>query len=158
MNVPQIPGLNLGNAQQLVGKYRLEETLRVGKTGQTYRALDGETVVALKILRPGSRFDPAFQTLFFSQLEAVSDLEHASIAQVLDFGEDGVRYFVVSEWVTDGSLNTWLQQETRDSARPERSAALELMRQAAEALGYAHRKGVALGFHTHQAFCDQRWW
>ena len=145
MNVPQIPGLNLGNAQQLVGKYRLEETLRAGKTGQTYRALDGETVVALKILRPGSRFDPAFQTLFFSQLEAVSDLQHASVARVLDFGEDGVRYFVVSEWVSDGSLNTWLQRETRDSARPERSAALELMRQAADALGYAHRKGVVHG-------------
>ncbi len=145
MSILQTSGLNLGNAPQLVGKYRLEETLRTGKSGQTHRALDGEVSVALKILRPGSRFDPAFQTLFFSQLEAVSDLQHASIARVLDFGEDGVRYFVVSEWVPDGSLNTWLQRETRDAARPERSAALELMRQAADALGYAHRKGVVHG-------------
>ncbi|NJK46659.1 MAG: protein kinase, partial [Pleurocapsa sp. SU_196_0] len=72
-------------------------------------------------------------------------MEHGNIARVLDFGEDGVRYFVVSEWVPDGSLNTWLQRETRDAARPERSLALELMRQAAEALSYAHRKGVVHG-------------
>jgi eukaryotic-like serine/threonine-protein kinase len=135
--------------QQTVGKYRLEETLRTGKTGQAYRARDttqtSDTPVALKVLKPGGRFDPAFQTLFFSELEAVSDLEHGNIARVLDFGEDGVRYFVVSEWVPDGSLNTWLQRETRDAARPERSLALELMRQAAEALSYAHRKGVVHG-------------
>ncbi len=137
----------LSQPNQKVGKYRLEETLRTGKTGQAYRAVaeGAEVPVALKVLRPGSRFDPAFQTLFFSELEAVADLQHGNIARVLDFGEDGVRYFVVSEWVPDGSLNTWLQRETRDANRPERGVALELMRQAAEGLGYAHRKGVTHG-------------
>lgn len=52
---------------------------------------------------------------------------------------------MASEFVPDGSLNTWLQQETRDGKRPSLEIGLDLMRQAAEGLAYAHRKNVVHG-------------
>ncbi len=129
-----------------VGRYRLEEAFSPGKTGQTYRAvkLDGGQIVALKLLKP-MRFDTALQAVFFSELESINALEHANIVRVLDFGEDHPNYFVASELVADGSLNTWIQQETRDGQRPSLEIGLDLMRQAAEGLAFAHRKNVVHG-------------
>jgi eukaryotic-like serine/threonine-protein kinase len=134
-----------------VGRYRLEEALGPGKTGQTYRAikLEGGQVVALKLLRP-MRFDTALQAVFFSELEAINALEHSNIAKTLDFGEDHPNYFVASEFVADGSMTTWLQRETRDGARPPLEYGLDLMRQAAEGLAFAHRKNIIHGGNSTQ--------
>ncbi len=127
---------------QKAGAYELTEALRVGKTGSSYISSYQNSKAVVKVLNSSLRFDPAVQALFFSELETITNLQHPGIARVLDFGEDGVRYFVVSEWVADGSLNTWLQLQTREQAHPDRHTAVELMRQLAEALAYAHRKGA----------------
>jgi eukaryotic-like serine/threonine-protein kinase len=129
-----------------VGQYQIDDAFSPGKSGQTYRVSrrDGNLVVAMKLLKP-MRFDTALQAVFFSELEAVHNLEHVNIVKVIDFGEDHPHYFVVSEMVPDGSLNTWLQQETRDNRRPPLELGLDLMRQAAEGLAYAHRKAIVHG-------------
>ncbi len=127
---------------QKVASYDLTQSLRVGKTGAAFITTHQQSKAVLKVLNSSLRFDPAVQTMFFSELETITNLVHPNIARVLDFGEDGVRYFVVSEWVADGSLNSWLQLQTREQGLPDRHTAVELMRQIAEGLAFAHRKGA----------------
>jgi serine/threonine protein kinase len=130
-----------------VGPYNLEDALRPGKTGQTFRAVADKTLitVALKILHPQGGASNEFQNQFFAELETLVSLEHNHIARVLNYGEDQNFHYQVTEWVNDGSLSTWLQRQTRDGARPDLRMALDFMRQASDGLAFAHRKGVVHG-------------
>ncbi len=130
-----------------IGPYKLEDSLRPGKTGQTFRALADKTflTVALKILHPQGGPSAEFQNQFFAELESLVSLEHNHIARVLNYGEDQNYHYQVSEFVNDGSLSTWLQRQTRDGARPDLRMALDFMRQASDGLAFAHRKGVVHG-------------
>ncbi len=130
-----------------IGPYTLEDALRPGKTGQTFRALADKTfiTVALKILHPQGGASNEFQNQFFAELETLVSLEHNHIARVLNYGEDQNFHYQVSEFVNDGSLSTWLQRQTRDGARPDLRMALDFMRQASDGLAFAHRKGVVHG-------------
>ncbi len=130
-----------------IGPYRLEDALRPGKTGQTFRAVADKTLitVALKILHPQGGASFEFQNQFFAELETLVSLEHNHIARVLNYGEDQNFHYQVAEFVNDGSLSTWLQRQTRDGARPDLRMALDFMRQASDGLAFAHRKGVVHG-------------
>jgi serine/threonine protein kinase len=130
-----------------IGPYRLEDSLRPGKTGQTFRAVADKTfiTVALKILHPQGGPSEEFKDQFFAELETLVSLEHNHIARVLNYGEDQNFHYQVTEWVNDGSLSTWLQRQTRDGARPDLRMALDFMRQASDGLAFAHRKGVVHG-------------
>ncbi len=130
-----------------IGPYKLEDALRPGKTGQTFRAVADKTLitVALKILHPQGGVSNEFQNQFFAELETLVSLEHNHIARVLNYGEDQNFHYQVTEFVNDGSLSTWLQRQTRDGARPDLRMALDFMRQASDGLAFAHRKGVVHG-------------
>ncbi len=130
-----------------IGPYKLEDALRPGKTGQTFRAVADKTLitVALKILHPQGGASAEFQNQFFAELETLVSLEHNHIARVLNYGEDQNFHYQVAEFVNDGSLSTWLQRQTRDGARPDLRMALDFMRQASDGLAFAHRKGVVHG-------------
>jgi serine/threonine protein kinase len=144
-------GMNNVISEKLIGKnigpYNLEDALRPGKTGQTFRAVADKTLitVALKILHPQGGPSNEFQNQFFAELETLVSLEHNHIARVLNYGEDQNFHYQVTEWVNDGSLSTWLQRQTRDGARPDLRMALDFMRQASDGLAFAHRKGVVHG-------------
>lgn len=144
-------GMNNVISEKLIGKnigpYTLEDALRPGKTGQTFRAVADKTLitVALKILHPQGGASNEFQNQFFAELETLVSLEHNHIARVLNYGEDQNFHYQVSEFVNDGSLSTWLQRQTREGARPDLRMALDFMRQASDGLAFAHRKGVVHG-------------
>ena len=130
-----------------IGPYKLEDALRPGKTGQTFRAIADKTLetVAVKILHPQGGPSASFQNQFFAELETLVSLDHPHIARVLNYGEDNTHHYQATEFVPDGSLSTWLQRQTRDGARPDLRMALDFMRQASDGLAFAHRKGVVHG-------------
>ncbi|MDQ3548353.1 MAG: LpqB family beta-propeller domain-containing protein, partial [Chloroflexota bacterium] len=72
----------------------------------------------------------------------VAALHHPNIVDILDFNEDKGVFYLVMEYVPDGSLRSLLKQHTKQQRLLPLSTSLDLIRQAAEALDYAHRSGM----------------
>jgi hypothetical protein len=127
---------------EMLGNYRIEALLGSGGMGEVYRATHVRLnrPAAIKILHAHLAADPSFQARFVREAQAAAALRHPNIVEVFDFGEQAGRAYLVMELVPDGSLRTLL----RRAAQPGWSLALglELVRQAAEGLAYAHRQGM----------------
>ena len=126
----------------VVGKYRLLEEIGRGAVGVVYRAQDSESgeTLALKIFEPRSDAQRAiYAELFLNEVRASARMRHPNIVPVLDAGREGERFFVVMDFVPGGRT---LEQ---DCARRSLLSVHEVVTigvDCAEALHYAHRKGV----------------
>lgn len=127
-----------------IGNYRIEEALGVGGMGRVFRAvhIHINRVAAVKVLHDQIAVDPTFQARFLREAQAVAALHHPNIVDILDFNEDKGVFYLVMEYVPDGSLRSLLKQYTEQQKRLPLAVGLDLIRQAAEALDYAHRSGM----------------
>jgi serine/threonine protein kinase len=130
----------------LAGRYRLCQWLAAGGMGQVWQAVD-EVLgrpVAVKLLRDEYAQDPSFVGRFRAEARYAAAVAHPGIASVFDYGEvrtaDGAEPtpFLVMELVAGEPLSTLLAREGR--LRVDRS--LEIVGQAAVAVGAAHRAGL----------------
>ncbi len=126
-----------------IGNYKIEALLGTGGMGQVYRGVHQFLKVerAVKVMNPGVAADPNFQARFQQEAQAAAALNHQNIVGVFDFGEQGGEYYMVMELVTDGSLRALLRQRASGQTW-ELPLGLDLIRQAAEGLGYANGKGM----------------
>ncbi|MGV8119917.1 MAG: serine/threonine protein kinase [Candidatus Xenobiia bacterium LiM19] len=124
-----------------VGSYRLEKLAGTGGMARVFRATrkdepDGE-VVALKILSGSCREDSEFIKRFSREVNILRDLIHPNIVPLLDWGEASGYLYLVMEYI-DG--------DTLQSRAAKRGIALDMAMhyasQVAEALCYAHEKGI----------------
>ncbi len=124
----------------LNNRYQLLHTLGTGGMAVVYRAYDRmlERPVAIKILRQDFSGDEAFRERFRQEARAAANLSHPNIVTVHDFGFDAGRPFIVMEYVPGTDLKTMIK--TRGKFGPEE--AINLMVQACEGIGYAHRAGL----------------
>jgi hypothetical protein len=125
-----------------IGKYQLLEEVGHGAVGVVHRARDHLTgkEVAVKIFEPPTAAQrETFERLFFNEVRANRLLHHPNIIPVLDAGQEGKRYYVVMEYVPGART----LEDIRNERRPlpvER--VIEIAVDCAEALHYAHSKGV----------------
>jgi predicted Ser/Thr protein kinase len=120
------------------GRYRILETIGQGGMGTVYKALDTrlQRLVALKTLRLSP--DTEFMRRFLREAQAGARLSHPNILQIYDSGEaEGLPYLAV-EYVEGRSL----QQMLRENKLLDTDRAVEIARQVAIALAYAHRSSV----------------
>src|SRR6266496_3311337 len=127
----------------LAGRYRLVHRLASGGMGQVWRAEDKVLgrPVAVKLLSSEFAEDRAFLDRFRTEARRTAALSHPGIASVFDYGETGEpnpTAYLVMELVEGAPLSAVLAREGR--LDPER--ALDVVAQAALALGAAHRAGV----------------
>jgi serine/threonine protein kinase len=127
----------------LAGRYRLVHRLATGGMGQVWRAADKVLgrPVAVKLLRSEYAEDPAFLDRFRTEARCTAGLSHPGIANVFDYGEvEGPHpiAYLVMELVEGAPLSALLAREGR--LDPER--VLDMIAQAALALGSAHQAGV----------------
>ena len=118
------------------GRFELQQLAGTGGMGAVYRArdlTDGSTV-AVKILtgrelREAERFD----------LEAaiLAGLTHPAIVRYVAHGVEGGDHFIAMEWLEGEDLATRLDRQPIKVVE-----AVTLARRAAEALGYAHARGI----------------
>jgi serine/threonine protein kinase len=125
---------------QRIGNYIIEELLGTGGMGQVFRARHAllDRLVAFKLMHSNLAKDPQFQARFRQEARSAAALRHPHIVEVFDFDEqDGFAYLVM-ELITGGSLRTLLQAGGRDLPDWTLADGIELVREAADALAYAH--------------------
>ncbi|MEO7964383.1 MAG: serine/threonine-protein kinase, partial [Gemmatimonadaceae bacterium] len=124
-----------------IGDYRLEAVIGAGNLGTVYQAtaLRDNTPAAVKIVHDTLTGDPGFPDRFKGVGGAAAALQHPNVVRVLACGNAGEDYYLAMELLARGSLRSML--ERRDD-RPSLGRTVDLIRQAAEALGYAHSQRV----------------
>ncbi|HVN76141.1 MAG TPA: protein kinase [Thermoanaerobaculaceae bacterium] len=123
-----------------LGAFDLHGVLGRGGMATTYRARrgsDGQTV-AIKVPHEGCLSDQTFVTRFLREGKLGEQLHHPRIVRILSTGEDRGRPYLAMELVEGRTL----KQEIREHAPFALKRALEITRDIAEALDYAHAKGV----------------
>ena len=101
------------------------------------RNLLSDRVEAMKVLLPG--VDPSAELVerFLREIKVVAGLEHPGIAALRTALRVDNQILMIMEYVAGSSLHQLLQQGKIETAR-----AVRFTRQALEALGYAHQRGV----------------
>jgi len=133
------PGVHRGpDGLDYFGDYRLVEPLGRGGMASVYRVERGSEVYALKRPLPAFLEEPEFLERFLREAEIGRTLHHPNIVRILERGAvEGVPFFTM-ELVPGENLQALLQ---RGGAMEPRLATQAVV-QIAEALDYAHLKGV----------------
>ena len=121
-------------------RYQLNAKLGSGGMAHVYRTLDLmlQRNVAVKVLKEDYSADLAFRERFRQEARSAANLSHPNIVTVHDFGLDQGHLFIVMEYIPGTDLKTLIKERGKLSV----SEALELMIQACQGVGYAHRAGL----------------
>ena len=127
-----------------IGRYVLTGELGRGAMGVVYGATDpliGRNV-AVKIihlqLRPDSKEAEFMRDRLFREARAAGRLFHPGIVVILDVGQEGDIAFIAMEQVDGTTLERTLAARKRLTI----AESLDILRQTAAALDYAHQNGV----------------
>lgn len=120
----------------LVNRYRLDQKVAEGGFAQVWKGYDLELLRTIAIKMPKPSHIGAVDS-FMAEARRVARLKHPGIVPVHDVGKDGDDFFIVSEFVEDGSLGDRLKQ---GPIPPEQSC--RWLAEIADALDYAHKHGV----------------
>jgi serine/threonine protein kinase len=123
-----------------VGRFLLTEELGVGSFGHVFKAVDpaNDRTVAIKVERHSRLTSSEADDRFEREAKSAASLRHDGIVGLheIDHTDDGVR-FMVSEFVDGDTLETRIK-----NARPGHKDAVMLVSRVADALEYAHGRGV----------------
>lgn len=136
-------------------RYEVLGLIGVGSMGEVHRAKDKQLkrVVAMKVMREELNEDVSLVARFIEEAQATAQLEHPGIIPLHDLGRmaDGRYYFTMKEIKGRGLDSVILElhensryhgewTETYDGWTMRRL--IDSLRTVAEALGYAHSRGV----------------
>ncbi len=133
-NVARIaPGAELGT-------YKIVEEIGRGGMGVVFRAKDLETKedVALKVLIGGEKSSVRDIERFKKEATVMQPLVHDNIVNITDVGREKGLDYIAMNFVRGKSLKTLVADDGPMSS----AAALEVTRQAAEAVGFIHGHGI----------------
>ncbi|HTX36367.1 MAG TPA: serine/threonine-protein kinase [Bryobacteraceae bacterium] len=130
--------------ERRLGRYLLSRELGRGSMGVVFEGIDPliGRHVAVKVIR----IDPATEAgqpgfvrdQFFREAHSAGKLLHPGIVVIFDVGQQGDAAFIAMELVEGPSLENMLEA----NPRPPLAQAMEILRQAAAAVDYAHQNGI----------------
>ena len=122
--------------KDMLTKYELHQKIGEGGMGIVFKAQQRSMAreVALKILAPKYAQKPKWVEQFINEARAAGKLNHQNIIQVHDVGTENDIHFFSMEYV-DGPT---CMQMLKDHGTLDIEPALEITRQVARALDYAH--------------------
>ena len=128
-----------------LGRYKIEEVLGRGAMGIVYRAHDPkiDRVVAIKtitLLGVALGEEDEYRQRFVREARAAGKLSHPGVVTIYDVGEQEGTHapYIVMEYI-DGRT---LESLASDSVGKSIQVTLDLVKQVAEALDYAHSQGI----------------
>jgi eukaryotic-like serine/threonine-protein kinase len=128
-------------AKKKIGRYKILGELGRGAMGIVYKAEDPnlDRLVALKtiILDEDAEGAKEYKKRFMLEAKAAGKLNHPSIVTTFDYGEEDGLAYLAMELLEGTDLRTRLQKEAIPAVE-----AVEIARQVAEGLAYAHARGV----------------
>lgn len=121
------------------GRYRIVKELGKGTMGVVYQAHDPQIdrMVALKVLRPDRVTSGSFVARFLKEARAIGRLSYANIVTIYDVGEDQGTIYIAMEYLKGEPLN-----EVVRSGCLTVPQCVDIARQVALTLDYAHRQGI----------------
>jgi eukaryotic-like serine/threonine-protein kinase len=125
-----------------IGRYALKHRLGEGGLGTVYAAHDPllSRLIAVKTLNVeiDENDRAAFNAMFLNEARAAAGLNHTHIVTVFDAGISDNRAYIAMELLKGRDL----RQLRREGWRATPAQAALIVRRVADALGYAHSKGV----------------
>lgn len=134
--------------QDLIGRslnrYRILALLGTGGIGTVYRAIDTilQRDVAVKVMNPELAARSNFRDRFLQEARIAARLDHPSIVQVHDFGEDEGFLYIVMEYIPGDNLRKILQDLKAQHKWVILTEAVKIVQQVSQAIVYAHSQGV----------------
>jgi serine/threonine-protein kinase len=127
----------------LAGRYRIVHLLGVGQTAEVYEAedLSLQRRVVVKVLLADLAAHESVRRAFRDRIIRASTLSHPHLARVFDGGQESGAIFMISEYLSGGSLEDVLAAGRRFSV----DDGARLGRDVASALAYVHEQGFVLG-------------
>jgi serine/threonine-protein kinase len=122
-----------------LGKYTLESRLGEGGMAAVFRSHHPQfdRPVAIKILPPQIGQDPGFRARFEREGRTIASLNHPNIIRVYDIDEADGLFYMVMDLLPGGTLEARLRE-----GRLDRTWSTDVVLKMAEALDYAHTRGV----------------
>jgi eukaryotic-like serine/threonine-protein kinase len=127
----------------LLGRYRIVRELAKGGMGVVYLARSEGAVgfvkpVVVKLVLPEHSGDRRFVSMFAREAQILSNLRHASIVDVVEFGEQDGAYIMVLEYVRGYHLGQWSKYLRLKGRSVEPAVALQIVIDVLDALDHAH--------------------
>jgi len=133
---------------RMVGKtianYHIEKKLGQGGMASVYEATDTrlQRKVAIKIMHPHLAEQDSFRERFLQEARAAASLDHPNIVRVLTFDHVQGELFIVMELIRGGNLRSYMKRLHEQARFIDFPEAIDLTRQIAEALDYAHKQNM----------------
>lgn len=133
---------------RMVGKtianYHVDKKLGQGGMASVYEATDTrlQRKVAIKIMHPHLAEQGSFRERFLQEARAAASLDHPNIVRVLTFDHVQGELFIVMELIRGGNLRRYMKRLHEQARFIDFPEAIDLTRQIAEALDYAHKQNM----------------
>lgn len=129
---------------QSLGRYKIVKLLGEGGMGAVFRATDVtlQRDVAIKIMHPHMARDANFRERFLQEARTAARLDHPSIVQVHDFGQEGSLLYIVMNFIKGANLRDMLDDLKAQNTWVPLTEAIGIVNHIALAMEYAHRQGV----------------
>ncbi|MCB0026921.1 MAG: serine/threonine protein kinase, partial [Anaerolineales bacterium] len=136
--------MNGSKVGQTIGKYKILELLGRGGMAEVYKGYQEnlERFVAIKIMHSFLASEPDFLRRFEREARAMASLNHPNIVGVYDFDIIDDNYYIVMEYVSQGTLKEKLEAMANKGERLPLQAAIRYTLEIADALAYAHSRGM----------------
>ncbi|HJK95389.1 MAG TPA: serine/threonine-protein kinase [Polyangiaceae bacterium LLY-WYZ-15_(1-7)] len=124
----------------LVGRYHLVRMLGDGGMGAVYKAADQvlRRFVAIKLLHPATAENPSAVERFVREARSAAAIGHPNIIDILDFGYEKKRPFLVMEYLRGRSLSELIAEENRLTIE----RACKIATHSLAGLAAAHDRGI----------------
>jgi len=129
----------MSESELTLGPYAMLRKIGAGGMGEVWLARDPrlERQVALKLLPPALRDDPERRQRLLREARAAAKLSHPNITAIHEVGEAEGRDYIAFEYVEGQTLEELVRERRLPLAE-----LIDLALQLADALAYAHERGV----------------
>lgn len=123
-----------------IDNFRIERFLGQGGMAAVYEATDLrlQRQVAFKVMHAHLASQESFRERFINEAQAAASLDHPNIVRVNKFNKETNNLYIVMEMIAGGNLRQYIKQLHQQGKFIDYPEAIEIVRQLAGALHYAH--------------------